>query len=100
MLVAEMKPSVQFEALYEGGPQLVIQAWFVVRDWKRLSVRLMEPQGDAWLRLLSPVWSAGGLALSQLAPGRSKSDHAGSETSRPKRPPRRPRCRRDCTRDN
>ena len=66
MLVAEMKHSVQFEALYEGGPQLVIQAWFVVRDWKRLSVRLMEPQGDAWLRLLSPVWSAVGLALSQL----------------------------------
>ena len=24
----------------------------------------------------------------QLAPGRSKSDHAGSETSKPKRPPR------------
>ena len=68
MLVAEMKHSVQFEALYEGGPQLVIQAWFVVRDWKRLSVRLMEPQGDAWLRLLSPVWSAVGLALCASRP--------------------------------
>lgn len=65
-LVAHIKHSVHFQALYEGGPQLVIQLYLVVREWDTLSVQLAALEVDAWLRLFSPSFSATGLVMSQM----------------------------------
>lgn len=65
-LVADIKHSNQFEALYEGGPQLIFQAYFIVQSWDSLSGKLSRFELDGWLRILSPAFSAAGLTLAQL----------------------------------
>ena len=65
-LTANLKHSVQFQALYEGGPQLVIQLLFLVRDRDELSESLSDLEIASWMRILSTVTSSFTLILSQL----------------------------------
>ena len=67
-LVADVKHFIHFEALFEGGPQLVLQSILIIRDWdeRQLSVKLSDLEVSAWVRVISPLISAGGLVFAQL----------------------------------
>ena len=65
-LTADIKHSVQFQALYEGGPQLVVQLLFLVRDRDYLGTQLSSYELAAWIRLLSVGVSTSGLVLTQM----------------------------------
>lgn len=74
VLVADFKQCMQFESLWEGGPQIVIQIYLLVSfgwgdfpgDPKGLGEELMTPTLSSWFRLFSPCFSAFSLMLSQL----------------------------------
>jgi len=65
-LTANIKHSVQFQALYEGAPQLLIQLLFIVRDRDEFGPHLGNYELQAWLRLMSVCTSAVGLVLNQM----------------------------------
>ena len=53
-LVAEVKHFIHFEALFEGGPQLILQTILIARDWDFLSCEAASLETEAWVRLPSP----------------------------------------------
>ena len=52
-LVAEVKHFIHFEALFEGGPQLILQTILIARDWDFLSCEAASLETEAWVRLPS-----------------------------------------------
>ena len=64
--VAEVKHFVHFEALFEGGPQLVVQSYLVISDWDSIKPGLDNLEVSEWVKLISPLIAAGGLIFAQL----------------------------------
>jgi len=64
--VAEVKHFVHFEALFEGGPQLVLQSYLVISEWDSIKEKLDDLEVSAWVKLISPLVAAGGLIFAQL----------------------------------
>ena len=58
-MVADIKQCIQFESLYEGGPQLVVQLFLLVQGASELGAGLSCWQLKDVLRVLSPCFSAG-----------------------------------------
>jgi len=72
-LVAEVKHFIHFEALFEGGPQLILQTILIARDWDFLSCEAASLETEAWVRLPSrpprhhPATTSTELSQSRLA---------------------------------
>ncbi len=65
-LVADMKHNVQFQAMYIGGPQLLIQFFFLVKKWDSLRFSLGHWSVVALIKIASPITSALGLIAMQV----------------------------------
>ena len=65
-LVADMKNNVQFQSMYIGGPQLVIQFFFLVKQWDSLTTSLGAWSVVALMKVISPLTSALGLIAMQV----------------------------------
>ena len=86
-LVAEVKHFIHFEALFEGGPQLILQTILIARDWDFLSCEASALETEAWVRPTSPHLASPRLTSPDLAQSRPIS-HLACFSLLPPPPPR------------